>query len=105
MLGAECRLVAPTPGWYPISRFNAKSAIAGDEPVVWVSAEFEGGLPLSPPPPSSMARFAQKFGIGDALSPVVSFGPVSGQPFQTALDQFRQYTAANFQDPLLPSAE
>jgi len=83
-----------------VSRLNAKSAISGDEPVVWVSAEFDGGLqPYSSPSPSSLARFAQKFGIGDALSPVVSFGPFSSQTYQAAFDQFKQYTSANFADP------
>lgn len=83
-----------------VSRLNAKSAISGAEPVVWVSAEFDGGLSAySAPPPSSLARFAQKFGIGDALSPVVSFGPFSSPTYQAAFDQFRQYTSANFEDP------
>jgi hypothetical protein len=83
-----------------VSRLNAKSAIAGDTPVVWVTAEFDGGLQAySAPPPSSLARFAQKFGIGDALSPVVSFGPFGGQSYQAAWDQLRQYSSANFQPP------
>jgi len=83
-----------------VSRLNAKSAIAGDERVVWVTAEFDGGLqPYSAPSPSSVARFAEKFGIGDALSPVVSFGPFSSQSYQAAWNQLSQYTLANVPDP------
>lgn len=81
-----------------VSRLNAKSAIGGDAPVVWVTAEFDGGLQAySAPPPSSLARFAQKFGIGDALSPVVSFGPYGSPTYQAAFGQLTQYTSANFE--------
>jgi len=81
-----------------VSRLNANAAIGGSEAVVWVTAEFDGGFqPYSAPPPGSLARFAQKFGIGDALSPVVSFGPFSSPTYQAAFDQLRQYTSANFE--------
>jgi hypothetical protein len=83
-----------------VSRLNAKSAIPGGTPVVWVTAEFDGALqPHNSPLPGSLARFAQKFGVGDALAPVVSFGPFGSQTYQAAYDQLSQYTSANFLDP------
>lgn len=81
-----------------VSQLTAPGALKA--PLSWITAELEGPVEGVAPTATALADFAITHEVGDSTAPVVSFGAVGSDTYNTALSQNYKYGGAN---PGLPT--
>lgn len=82
-----------------VDAMNAPKALKA--PFTWITAEFDNTVQAQSaatevaPTPGQLVRFGLKWNVGDAKSPVTSFGPVGGAMFTAGQSQLASYGTWN----------